>query len=89
MVQQLLRVGQLRGSSVGFKPKIPGCTHHREHWTVLAAGTLGCPSFPSLQGKHAQSSKDTNRAVLVGKRSQTGWTGQGGNIPWPVGNQRA
>ena len=42
------------------------------------------PSFPSFQGKHAQSSRDINRAVLVGKGDQTGWTGPGRKIPQPA-----
>lgn len=42
----------------------PGCGHP------------GVASFPSGQGKCAQGS-GMNRAGLVGKGSQTGWTGQG------------
>lgn len=60
--------------------------------SVLLEGDVGSrwlvhprmPSLPSVQDKHAQSSRDTNRAVLVGKGRQTGWTGPGRKIPLPV-----
>lgn len=58
-----------------------GSMHHRWRWRLLHPRM---PSFPSFQGKHAQSSRDANRAVLVGKGGQTGWTGPGRKIPQPV-----
>ena len=67
--QSLLRVRELIGSRVGAKPTL---------LALCITGDVGSrwlvhprmPSLPSVQDKHAQSSRDTNRAVLVGREDR-------------------
>ena len=79
----MLRLRELTGSRVGFKPTLLAlCITGDAGSRWLAHPHM--PSLPSVQDKQAQSTRVTNRAVLVGKGRQTGGTGPGRKIPLPV-----
>ena len=79
----MLRLRELTGSRVGYKPTLLAlCITGDAGSRWLAHPHM--PSLPSVQDKQAQSTRVTNRAVLVGKGRQTGWTGPGRKIPLPV-----